>query len=225
MSQRIIVVGTDTDIGKSTFSQLFLLHASARGESTLGVKPLAAGCDWQEATLVNEDALMLQQTSSIDAPMTLINPIRYQAPISPNIAAQIEDQQSLTVQRLWQALQPTFHVTVDRLVIEGIGGVMVPLNQHETFLDLLVQLQLPVILVVGLRLGCLNHALMTAQVLAAHKINCLGWVANQLTPTMQAYQENIHTLSQMLAMPLLVEIPFQPHRVTRWIEKEIWNVL
>lgn len=199
------VTGTDTGVGKTLIS-VALLHAlSASGRRVAGFKPVAAGCDAQGR---NDDVRALQAAGTPQLSAAQINPYRFAPAIAPHLAAQqagIEIDLAHIMQR-YHALA----AEVDTVIVEGVGGFVVPLNRTQTTADLAQQLGLPVILVVGLRLGCLNHALLTRQAIAACGLECAGWVANVLVPAMPFLEDNIAALRERLDAPLLGVVPWQP---------------
>ncbi|MDV6347960.1 dethiobiotin synthase [Nitrosomonas sp. Is35] len=202
MGQGYFVTGTDTGIGKTTVSCALLRALAAQGHKVIGMKPIAAGVEngkWH-------DVEQLLAASNVNVTRQQINPYAFDPPISPHLAAQQAGREiDLTV--IQQAYQ-TLSAQADRVVVEGVGGFLVPVNQHQTGADLARALNLPVILVVGMRLGCLNHALLTAQAIKAAGLTLAGWVANCIDPQMLAVAENIVTLEQRLDAPLLVVVPF-----------------
>ncbi len=208
MGARYFVAGTDTGVGKTLVTAALLEAAKQRGLRSLGLKPLAAGGDDVNGRLCNEDALMLQQHSSLSLPYQQVNPVLLQEAIAPHIAAQHEGR-PLSTDRLAGFCRGAMMQPTDLLLVEGAGGWRVPLNHRQTLADLARELQLPVILVVGMRLGCLNHALLTAEAIERDGLPLAGWVANQVDPAMSCYAENRDTLSAMLRAPLLGELPFQ----------------
>ncbi|MEM8500531.1 MAG: dethiobiotin synthase [Pseudomonadota bacterium] len=200
------VSGTDTEVGK-TFVSAALLHASASyGFSTLGLKPVAAGCDRTEHGLRNEDALALMAASTEKIDYHKVNPIPLEPAIAPHIAA-AEAGTKLSASALAahcrEILDPE-HFTL----VEGAGGWLVPLNLDETLADFAVHLQLPVILVVGLKLGCINHALLSAQSIGSSGLQLAAWVANAGPTSMQRQMENVATLEALLSAPCLGQIPW-----------------
>jgi dethiobiotin synthetase len=207
------VTGTDTGVGK-TWVSVALMHAlRERGVSVLGMKPVAAGCTPTLEGLRNEDALMLLEAASFAVPYGEVNPYALEAPVAPHIAAQQVgvmvdlDTLSATAQRLaGQA---------DRLVVEGVGGWRVPLSDRADVAGLAIHLGLPVILVVGLRLGCLNHALLTAEAIAHAGVPLAGWVANLVDPHMASVAENVQDLMLRLPAPLLGVMPHMHGRPPR----------
>jgi dethiobiotin synthetase len=201
----LFVTGTDTGVGK-TLVACALLHALAgRGLRVVGMKPVAAG---READGTFHDVEALIAASSVAAPREWVNPYAFDPPIAPHVAAgraglRIELAPILSA---WRGLSRL----ADAVVVEGVGGFRVPLNESEDAGDLAAGLGLPVILVVGLRLGCLNHALLTAQAVRAAGLTLAGWVANELTPGMEALEENIAALDARLGCPRLGRMAFLP---------------
>ncbi len=202
MGKGFFVTGTDTGIGKTTVS-CALLHAfAAQGKKVVGMKPIAAGSEngqWP-------DVEQLFAAGNVDVPRQKINPYAFDPPIAPHIAAQqvgMEIDLSV-IHRAYQELS----TTADIVIVEGVGGFLVPVNRHQTGADLAKTLNLPVILVVGMRLGCLNHALLTAQAIKAAGLSLAGWVANCIDPDILMLTENIATLEQRLDCPLLGVVPF-----------------
>ena len=181
--KRYFITGTDTDCGKTYIMCALLKLAQQQGRSAIGLKPVSSGCHFSNGKLVSEDASLIQQY----APASLdICHWYFLPPISPHSFS-----------------------AFDEIYIEGAGGLMAPLNDSETWIDFAKQADLEVILVVGMRLGCLNHALLTASVMANQQLNGAGWIANCLDPNMLALEENIATLQQRIKMPLLGTIAYQ----------------
>ena len=207
IQQRFFIAGTDTEVGKTFVSQALLAAAAGAGLSTAALKPIAAGCEPSPAGLRNEDALALQQAMSTPLTYPEINPIALEPGIAPHIAAaQVGCQ--LSASALVDHCLPVLASAVDFVLVEGAGGWRVPLNGEETLADTARLLGLPVILVVGLRLGCINHGLLTAEAIRNDGLRVAGWVANQVAPEMPVVAENIATLSHYLQAPCLGHIPF-----------------
>ena len=198
------IIGTDTGVGKTLVS-CALLHAfAAQGLRVVGMKPVACGCDEDDR---NEDAKRLHAASNVLAGYGQINPYNFFHPVAPHIAARnsgvrIEFSRILTSYRelLSQA---------DVVIVEGVGGFKVPLNEKQDSADLAREFGLPVILAAGMRLGCLNHALLTADAVAAYGLKLAGWVANVLDADMPALRDNIEALEQRLSAPLLGVLAYQ----------------
>lgn len=206
----VFVTGTDTEVGK-TFVTCAMLARLAEGKyQTLAMKPVAAGAELTVNGLRNEDALQLQQAMThTNVPYEAMNPICLAAPIAPHLAA-AELQQPLQAEEIVAAaqnLQATY--PHDCFVVEGAGGWLVPLNQEETLADVALVLTARVVLVVGMKLGCLNHALLTMAELQRQGVAVVGWVANQITPEpMARADENLVWLTRHLSVPLLANLPY-----------------
>ncbi len=200
------VAGTDTDVGKTVVSAGLLEAANQRGLSTVAVKPIAAGCEQTEAGLRNGDALILQQSASIKLSYEQVNPIALEPPIAPHIAAQ-QAGRRLDADRIAALCRGVMMQPADFMIIEGAGGWRVPLNNRQTLADIPKLLRTPVILVVGMKLGCISHTLLTVEAIVKDGLRLAGWVANRAEPDMSCYSENLETLKAMLSAPLLAEIP------------------
>jgi dethiobiotin synthetase len=182
-----------------------LLYAfSEKGKRVAGFKPVAAGCDERD---YNEDAKMLRAASSIQATYGQVNPYCFPHAIAPHLAARHAGAR-INFERILTSYRELAAQT-DEVIVEGVGGFCVPLNEKQDSADLARQLGLPVILVVGMRLGCLNHALLTMRAIADFQLECAGWIANVLDADMPALQENIEALRERIAAPLLGVIPYQ----------------
>lgn len=192
------ITGTDTEVGK-TFVACALLHAlRQRGATALGMKPVAAGLDDQGR---NEDVEQLIAASSLPAPRERVNPYAFHAAIAPHIAA-AEEGRTIELATIVAAFEQLREL-VDSVLVEGVGGFCVPLGPDGDTADLAVALNLPVILVVGMRLGCINHALLTEQAIAARGLKLAGWVANRIDPAMSRFEENLAALQERIGAPLL----------------------
>lgn len=206
MSKRYFVTGTDTEIGKTTIAAGLLCAARQRGLTTAGVKPVAAGCERTPDGLRNEDALALQGQSYPPLAYDLVNPVTLEAAIAPHIAAR-EEQVTLTAKGLAGACEAVFARGADLTLVEGAGGWCVPLNETELLSDLAIAHKLPVVLVVGMRLGCINHALLSCRAIAADGLQLAGWVANYVDPDMSRPEENMATLRHLIDAPCLGVVP------------------
>ncbi len=200
------VTGTDTDVGKTLVTCAMLRAATAAGHTTIGMKPLAAGGTQTADGLRNDDAVLLQAASSIQLTYDQINPVCLPAAASPHIAAELA-QRKVRVERLAGFCHGVLTLRANLTLFEGAGGWRVPLNEREFMSDLAKQLKLPVILVVGMRLGCLNHALLTGEAIVRDGLQLAGWVANRIDPHMEHYERNRDTLHEYFNVPLLGEIP------------------
>ena len=197
------VTGTDTEIGK-THACCALLHAlRLRGFQAVGMKPVAAGTD---ATGRNDDVERLLAASTVLVKREEANPYLFAQPIAPHVAAadagvKIDLDTILTSYRQLAS-------RAEAVVVEGVGGFCVPLDEQVDTGDLAVALNLPVIMVVGLRLGCINHALLTAEAIAARGLSLAGWIGNCIDPEMARRQETVDTLTRRLRAPLLGVLPY-----------------
>ncbi len=195
------VTGTDTGVGKTLVSAA-LLHTLARHHRrVVGMKPVAAGLIEHAGQWVSEDVLALRAASTLTVPAALDNPVALPDPLAPHIAAERAGR-SVTVAGLLSAHRE-LQAMADVVVVEGAGGWRVPVNDRETLADLARAIGAPVVLVVGLRLGCLNHALLSAEAIRADGLQLAGWVANAVDPDMPCRDENVHALCQRLPAPLL----------------------
>ena len=203
MPQSYFVTGTDTGIGKTIVSCALLSAYSALGNAVIGMKPVVTGrvCgEWA-------DVKAIVAASSIAAPREWVNPYAFIPPISPHLAAK-QAGMEIDIEIIRQAYCNLQKIS-DVVVVEGVGGIMAPLNDRNDVADMAYALDLPIILVVGMRLGCLNHALITEKVIQASGLKLAGWVANQIDPQMNSFDENLHTLKERLNCPLLGVLPFE----------------
>lgn len=205
--ETFVIIGTDTEIGKTHVACHLLRKYADEGKRALGLKPIASGCQQTSDGLRNDDALQLMAASNVGLPYEVVNPFRFVPPIAPHLAAQ-EDHANLSVATVKAEIINAAETDCDVLVIEGCGGLLVPLNNQETFADLLTALGLPVIMVVGMKLGCINHALLTYHELQRRGISVQGWIANCLDPSMLCLSQNINTLREFIDVPLLEIIAF-----------------
>ena len=196
------VTGTDTEIGKTYVSCQLLNAAQQAGLSSLGLKPLASGA----VDGKNQDALLLQQASSIKLAYDKVNPFCFKSAVAPHLAAR-EETVNLTAKEIVSVVKPLFKVA-ELTLIEGAGGWLVPLNSRETWLDVVDLLNIPVIIVVGIRLGCINHALLTINAMENSGVLIKGWIANCIEPELPYLSENIKTLEDRIKAPLLTKIKF-----------------
>jgi len=206
------ITGTDTNVGKTYFS-VALVHALRKQGKTVAVmKPVASGGNYESGELRNDDAAQLLDACGLDIPYELVNPYVFEAPVAPHLAA-AENNVDISLPYIMDAYQQ-LAAKADVVIVEGVGGWQVPLSagaeksQQLSMVDLAKQLKLPVILVVGMRLGCLSHALLTAQAIRESKLCFSGWVANNLEDEMPRYRENIDSLIALIEEPLIAKIPF-----------------
>lgn len=207
MSKTFFVTGTDTGVGKTMVTAGLLNLVQQKGETGFGLKPIAAGCEDSDQGPVNEDALLLQEFSSVKLGYNLVNPIALKAPLAPHIAAAREGKR-LQLERLEGYVRGGLMTKAQWRFIEGAGGWRVPLAPSEFLSGLAQRLESPVILVVGMRLGCLNHALLTVEAIVKDGLPIAGWVANCIDPDMAALEDNINTLRHFIAAPCLGVVPY-----------------
>lgn len=206
MSQGYFIAGTDTDVGKTTIAAGLLHAARLNGASTLGAKPVASGCTVTSKGLRNADALALIDESSLKLPYEQVNPFAFEPAIAPHLAAR-EAGVTLGVPTLLAAMRQVLAQGADFTLIEGAGGWRVPLSDQANLSDLAIALKLPVILVVGVRLGCINHALLSAEAIARDGLQLAGWVANVIDPKTSRLEENLASLAERLPAPCLGRVP------------------
>jgi dethiobiotin synthetase len=204
MSHAYFITGTDTEVGKTLVTCTLLHAARQQGLRAIGMKPVAAGTDSNGR---NEDVERLDAASSFSAEPELVNPYCFSAPIAPHIAA-AETGRVIELTVIQAALQK-LRAKADLVLVEGAGGILVPLGPRLNTAELAAHLKLPVILAVGLRLGCINHALLTAEAILNRGLVLAGWVANNIDPRMSRRAENLAALSERMPAPLLGVLPYQ----------------
>ena len=220
MTNAFFITGTDTAIGKTYVAKLLLKIAGARGLTTLGLKPVSAGCKERDGIPVNQDAWELMEHSSIQPAYRDVNPVALRDAMAPHIAAERE-------KRSLDALALATHCRqmmqqADFVVIEGAGGWQVPLNAEETMADLAAAIACPVVLVVGMRLGCINHALLSANAIQNTGLQLAGWIANLVDADMAVVAENIATLEQRLHVPRIGTLPWgNPEDANEYLDLDI----
>lgn len=205
------ITGTDTGVGKTHVACKLIADYVAQGLKVVGMKPIAAGEDFVDGKWVNDDLLKLEAASNVKAPRELINPYSFKPAIAPHIAAEkagINIEIAVIKQAFAQLQQ-----LADIVIVEGAGGFLVPLNSAplndmQTIADLAIALDIPVILVVGMRLGCINHSLLTAEAIQARNLHLHGWVANYIDPAMDVALENEVTLTKLMPCEKLLTIAY-----------------
>lgn len=207
MSKTIFITGTDTGVGKTHVSCALIRALQNAGRSVLAVKPVASGAEPIDGELKNEDALALQQALQSSVPYPLLNPFVFAPAIAPHIAAR-QAGVELSVARIVESLSWLRESDAEVVIIEGAGGWLVPLNERETFADLAASVGDGVVLVVGMRLGCINHALLSVSAIAQSGLPLLGWVANNPQPRMPMYDENLAYLREHIQAPMLAELAY-----------------
>jgi dethiobiotin synthetase len=209
VTERYFVTGTDTEVGKTVASCALLQAANRAGFRTAGYKPVASGSEMTTDGLRNTDALALQRNSGVALNYEDVNPYTFAEPTSPHIVSEDEGR-PIDAHALSAGLQALSH-KADWVLVEGAGGWYTPLAADWTFADWVQAERLPVILVVGVKLGCINHALLTAQAIAQAGLPLVGWIANDVIPPGKRHAEYLATLTRLLPAPLLGEIPFLEH--------------
>ena len=202
----VFVTGTDTGVGKTWVSLGLIAALKSEGLEVTAMKPISAGCESTAEGLRNEDALMLQREASAARPYDMINPIALEPAIAPHIAA-AEAGVPIDLDRI-EIAYSGLAADADVCVVEGAGGWLVPLGTQVTFADLVARLNLPVLLVVGIRLGCLNHALLTVESIRRRNLPLIGWVANRLSPDTLRAAENIESLETRIPAPRIATVEF-----------------
>jgi dethiobiotin synthetase len=206
MKAAYFVTGTDTGVGKTHVACKLIKDYVAQGYKVVGMKPVAAGTEFVDSAWVNEDVLKLEAASNVKAPRALVNPYSFNEAIAPHIAAEKAGVE-ININVIKQAFDALSQLA-DIVIVEGAGGFLVPLNSTQTMADLAVSLNIPIVLVVGMRLGCINHSLLTVEAITARNLTLHGWVANQLQPNMQMLAENEATLVQTIQAPKLFSLAY-----------------
>ena len=206
MTKGIFITGTDTGIGKTIVTCAVMHVLAQQGLNVAGMKPIASGAHSHHGQLQNDDALALMHHANTIVDYQLVNPYCFEPAIAPHIAAEKigVDINITTIQDAYT----TISKQTDVVVVEGVGGWLVPINDEQLVADIAVELQLPVILVVGLRLGCINHALLTEESIKKKNANILGWIANQVDPNLPSTKQVIKTLQNKLNSPYLGYVPY-----------------
>ncbi|WP_372763148.1 dethiobiotin synthase [Pseudoalteromonas sp.] len=205
--KEFFITGTDTDAGKTHVTSLLLKLLAQHKKNAIGFKPLASGCDMAFEQLVNSDALTLMESASVSAKYDVVNPFAFAPAIAPHIAAE-QAGVTITLDKLNSAYNVVKQQGADYILTEGAGGWALPINNADYLYDWVKAQQLPVILVVGMKLGCINHALLTAAHMQSLGVNCVGWIANQVDPHMDEYQANLDSLKARLPYPILAISPY-----------------
>ena len=209
MKQAFFVTGTDTGVGKTYVACKLIRDYVAQGHKVIGMKPVAAGSDLVNGQWVNDDVLRLEEASNVKAPRELINPYSFKEAVAPHIAAE-KAGIVINIDVIKQAFQALSKLA-DIVIVEGAGGFLVPLNDQQSMADLPAVLDIPVILVVGMRLGCINHSLLTVEAIKMRGLNLHGWVANQFEPEMAFYNKNMATIAEKIHLNSMFLSEFQPN--------------
>ena len=205
MKQAFFITGTDTNVGKTYVACQLIADYVAQGYKVIGMKPVAAGCELVDGAWVNEDVLKLEAASNVKAPRNLVNPYSFKEAIAPHIAAELAGV-NVEISVIKQAFDALTELA-DIVIVEGAGGFLVPLNsssENKTMADLVAALNIPIILVVEMKLGCINHTLLTVEAIQARNLTLHGWVANQIGSKMPMLAENEATLERLIKQPRLL---------------------
>ena len=204
MKQAFFITGTDTGVGKTYIACKLIQQYVAQGYKVVGMKPVAAGCDLVDGEWVNDDVLKLEAAGNVKAPRALTNPYSFKEPIAPHIAAQLEGK-AIEIAVIKQAFDELCKLA-DIVIVEGAGGLLVPLNNACDMADLAKALNIPIIVVVGIKLGCINHTLLTVEAIKARNCRLEGWIANKIDPTMPNIEENIASIAKKLDLIVKIDI-------------------
>jgi len=218
MKQGFFITGTDTGVGKTWATVALIHYFKTQGETVVGMKPIASGCEKIKGILKNEDALLLQKHASIPLDYQQINSYSFLDPVSPHLAANNESVELDKIVEDFNYLK----TQADIVLVEGVGGWLVPLNnQGDDVAMLAKKLKLPAIMVVGIRLGCISHARLTYQAIKASGVACVGWLAMCLDPEMLKIHKNIETIQQAIGTPLLGVLPYSKDGDFKYLAKQI----
>ncbi len=219
MEQGYFITGTDTDSGKTVATLGLMQLLQSQGLQVAGMKPVAAGADETGEGLRNSDALQIQAQSSRMLPYEWVNPYLFEPPIAPHLAAE-QSRVEIDIRHIENRFRQ-LAAESDCVVVEGAGGWLVPLGADSSMADLALRLEIPVILVVGLKLGCINHALLTALAIRNAGAVLAGWIGSRVDPHMREPEGNIATLSERLDTPCLGIIPHLPNPVAEAIGRHL----
>ncbi len=204
MEQGYFITGTDTNVGKTWATVALMRHFKGKGKSVIGLKPVASGCTLQNGMLANEDALLLQENATVRLDYHSINTYAFELPVSPHIAGKDNPVKLETIVNGFDAVKGKAQI----ILVEGAGGWCSPLNDSQDNSDLAIALALPVIIVVAIRLGCINHSKLTFQAIVKSGVSCAGWIAVCLSPNELCIEETIATIKTSLEAPLLGFLPY-----------------
>ena len=207
MKAAYFITGTDTGVGKTRVACKLIRDYIAQGYKVIGMKPVAAGTELVNGAWVNDDVLKLEAAGNVKAPRALVNPYSFNEAIAPHIAAK-KVGVKIEIKVIQQAFKKLADMA-DIVIVEGAGGFLVPLNDTETMADLAIALDIPIILVVGMKLGCINHTLLTIEAIQARNLSLHGWVANRIVPDMPYCDENIAAITQKTQMNYLKNYAYE----------------
>lgn len=205
MAQGLFITGTDTGAGKTVISTMLIRAFKEQGHIIHGMKPVASGCRRTDQGLISDDALMIQAVGSTAVEYAEINPVALEAPCSPNFAAQLENR-TIDLDEMEQVCRRMLRRD-GFLIVEGIGGWRTPVFNNEGMVQLVRRLQLPVLLVVGLRLGCINHAMLTHEALLADKVKFAGWITSLVDPEYTTSEKTVSCLARAFGSEPVAMIP------------------
>lgn len=204
MEKGYFITGTDTNVGKTWATVALMRYFKQQGKSVVGMKPVASGCFIELGMPRNLDALLIQKNASVQVGYDVVNPYAYQLPVAPHIAGMKNPVELANVLAKFEHLK----TLADVVLVEGVGGWYAPINNHQDVSDLALALGLPVILVVAIKLGCINHAKLTFQAIVRSGLVCAGWIAVCVEPELLCLDSNIETLKSLLNTPMLGVLPF-----------------
>ncbi|ESS72315.1 ATP-dependent dethiobiotin synthetase BioD [Methyloglobulus morosus KoM1] len=205
MEQGYFITGTDTNIGKTWATVALMQYFKNQGKSVIGMKPVASGCTLKDGMLVNDDALLLQEHATVKLDYRQINPYAFSLPVSPHIAGKDNPVDLAVIVDGFNAISDY----ADAILVEGAGGWYSPLNESQDNSDLAAALGLPVLLVVAIRLGCINHAKLSYQAIISSGVSCAGWIAVCTDPNERCIEENIAMIKKRLDAPLRGVLPYK----------------
>lgn len=207
LPKQFFIAGTDTDVGKTYVSLDLIRSLVKRGEKVGVMKPVSAGCEWAQGEWQNADALALIEASNVQQPYSEVNPYAYEQFVSPHIAAKLSGR-DIDLDLIFDTFQQ-IKGRSDSVLVEGAGGWLTPISERQSMADIAKKLDIPVILVVGIKLGCLNHAQLTARAIKEAGLSLAGWVANELDPNMSYLNENIELIGRQVDAPQLAHISYR----------------
>ena len=214
------ITGTDTNIGKTAITCSLIAKLTEEGFCVGGMKPVAAGCHIENGHMISDDVKKIAEVSNADININEINPYQFEAPIAPHISFK-KNKKEIDIHLIKKYLR-SFENKMDYLFMEGVGGYAVPLTENFSTVNLIEALNIPIILVVGVKLGCINHALLTVESILNKKQKLSGWVANRIDEHMLAYDENVSFLKENIKAPCLGEVPylknFDPYGASKFID-------
>ncbi|WP_411728046.1 dethiobiotin synthase [Methyloglobulus sp.] len=204
MGQGYFITGTDTNVGKTWATVALMRYFKGKGKSVIGLKPVASGCIAKDGRLVNADALLLQENATVRLDYRSVNPYAFALPVSPHIAGKDNPVELDVIVNIFNAIKGQAQV----ILVEGAGGWYSPLNENQDNSDLAVVLELPVLMVVAVKLGCINHAKLTYQAIKSDRVSCAGWIAVCTDANTMYPKEIVSTIKKMLDVPLLGVLPY-----------------